>query len=115
MKYNGNIFGFLSSSGSIYNVQTQDSKCYLWKANVLAEDIGSGMVIKYSWNGDFYELRIKEIKPTYFTGDIFSEGEVWGNVYLWRYKNENDVLFKGDYVEDGISYNIFIELKPRGE
>jgi len=112
MKYSGNLFGFLSSSGSIYNVQTQDSKCYLWKANVVAESIANGMVIKYTWNGDVYELRIREIKPNYFTGDIFSEGEVWGGVYLWKYQKENEMLLRGDYNEDGIDYNVFVELRP---
>lgn len=85
MQYQGNLFGLLSSSGSIHNVQTQDLKCYLWKANVLAETVAKGIVINYSWNGNRYELRIKEMKSNYFTGDIFSEGEVWGNVYLWKY------------------------------
>jgi hypothetical protein len=112
MKYEGTLFGFSSSNGSIYNVLMEDKKCYLWKAQVDAEFIGKGMIIKYVWNGDFYDLKIKEVKENYFNGEIFSAGEVWGNVYLWKYQKGEEFLFKGDYIEDGVDSNVFLELRP---
>ena len=80
MKYLGSIFGFKSSFGSIYNVVMDDTKCYLWKANVVAEINEKMLTIVFNWNGDTFDLKLGLLKENYYTGKIFIDREDWGNI-----------------------------------
>lgn len=112
MKYTGTIIGLQSSLGSIYYVTVDDTRCYLWKANVIAEFNGKMLLVRFNWNGESYEMKMKEIKQNYYTGDIYWNNEIGGNSYFWLYKHNVDIILKGSFEEDKISYECFIELRP---
>lgn len=113
MKYTGTIVGFKSSLGSIYSIISEDSKCYAWKANVVAEFIGKILRVSFNWNGDFFELKLSLLKEDYYTGKILLAGDEFGKIYLWRYIKGNQIILKGDFVEDiAGNYDCFIELRP---
>lgn len=113
MKYTGNIIGFKSSFGSIYNVVTEDSKCYLWKATVAAELLGKMMTIVFNWNGEPFELKLSLLKVDYYTGKIFYKREEWGTVYLWKFSKGEDIILKGDFNEyDYGNTECYVELIP---
>ena len=116
MKYTGTIVGFKSSFGSIYNIVVDDTRCYAWKANVVAELNGKMLVISFNWNGDLFEVRLSLLKENYYTGKIFYNKENGGSVFLWSYIKNDSLILKGDFVEDDAgNYDCFIELKPLKE
>lgn len=112
MKYIGTIIGLRSTSGSIYNVVTDDTKCYVWKANVVAELNGNMLNIAFNWNGELYEMKLSLLKENYYTGKIYYNNEIGGNAFLWSYKQNEALLLKGDFEEDDAgNYDCFVELK----
>ena len=62
MKYSGTIVGFKLSYGSIYNIIIDDTKCYAWKANVIAEINENMITISFNWNGESYKIRLSQLK-----------------------------------------------------
>lgn len=113
MKYTGTILGFKSNFGSLYNITTDDSKCYAWKANVFAELNGKMLKISFNWNSELFDLSLSLLKENYFTGKIFLNREEFGNIFLWKYSQDKDIILKGDYVEDEAgNYDCFIVLRP---
>lgn len=117
MKYSGTIIGLKTSFGNIYNVVLDDTKCYLWKANVDAEISGKMLKIVFNWNGDSFDLTLTVLKENYYTGKISCAGEGCGNIFLWQYSKGDEIILKGDFNEDGAgNYDCFIELRPmKGE
>jgi len=112
MKYTGTIVGFLSKSGSIYNIINDDSQCYAWKANIVAEINGKMLAIAFNWNGEAYELKLTLLKEEYYTGKIFCNREDAGDCFLWSFAQQKALLLKGDFVEDDSgNYDCFIELR----
>ena len=107
------IFGFSSSKyGSIYNIITDNTRSYIWKANVIAELKDESILISFNWNDDLYELKLSMLKENYFTGKIYWEKEEYGNAFLWKYSRDNEILIKGDFVEDDSgNYECIIELR----
>ncbi len=113
MKYTGTIVGLRSSYGSIYNVVVDDSKCYLWKANVVAEINGKMLNIVFNWNGDYFEIKSSLLKSDYYTGKLFFNRVEGGEVFLWSFNKNGDLFLKGDFIEDDAgNYDCFIELNP---
>ena len=104
--------GLKSQVGSIYNVVTEDTKCYIWKANVIAEIEGKMLTIVFTWNGDPFNLKLSLIKSDYYDGKIFLGQEEWGRVYLWQYKKGDEIILKGDFDEFDYPSECFIELRP---
>lgn len=113
MKYTGILTGFKSSYGSIYNIINDDTRCYAWKANVVAELNDKMLKISFNWNGDTFDLSLTLLKENYYTGKIFLAGENFGQIYLWQYIKDKEIILKGDWIEDVAgNYDCFIELKP---
>jgi hypothetical protein len=114
-RYTGNILGFESSSGSIYNVSLDDTKCYIWRASVSAEIDIEKIKIAFNWNGDIYEITADIIKENYFSGKIMCNQVFSGSVFLWKYSNQKGVLLKGNYKEDERNFDCFIDLQKQNE
>ena len=116
MKYSGTIIGLKTSFGSIYNVVIDDTRCYLWKANVIGEFNGKMLKIVFNWNGDNFDLTLTVLKENYYTGKIFRGREDYGNIFLWMYSKGDQVILKGDFNESETgNYDCFIELRPLNE
>ena len=112
MEYTGTIIGMKSSFGSIYHVVVDDAKCYIWKANVIAGFTEKMFIIRFNWNGDYYEIKLGLLKENYYSGNVFWQNEICGNSYFWMFRRSEDIILKGDFKEDERSYDCFIELKP---
>jgi len=113
MKYSGSMVGFQSSYGSIYNIITDDTKCYALKANVTVIIIEKMMTIAFNWNGESYEIRLSELKENYYTGKVLFNKEPGGEAFFWRFNNNQSLLLKGDFIEDEAgNYTCFVELNP---
>lgn len=112
MKYSGTIVGFQSKYGSIYNIITDDPRCYTWKANIIAEIDDKMIKIVFNWNGESYEIKLTSIRRNYYTGNILCNREEGGTAFFWRFNNEEGLILKGDFIEDYAgNYDCFIELK----
>lgn len=113
MKYTGNIFGFKSSFGSIYNIVIDDTKCYAWRANIVASTENKILTLSFNWNGAFYELKLSLLKDNYYTGKIFYNQTLAGEAFLWSFKKDHSLLLKGDFIEDDAgTYDCIIDLRP---
>ncbi|HRH10393.1 MAG TPA: hypothetical protein PLU73_02715 [Bacteroidia bacterium] len=111
MKYKGNIFGFVSSDGSIYNILFEDKSTYAWRSTVYAKINNEKIQLIYNWNGDPYEVNLTEQKKDYFIGDILKSNKVCGKVYFWQYTSKLGIMLTGEYVEEGLKSDCFIELQ----
>lgn len=113
MKYSGTIIGLESDFGSIYNVVTYDKKCYIWKANVIAEFNGKMLTISFNWDGDSFDIKMTMLKENYYTGKIYRNHELAGSIFLWRFLNGDEMILRGDFEEDDAgTFNCFLELRP---
>ena len=110
MKYSGTIFGFVSSYGSIYNIITDDNNCYVWKGKVSGELKGKMLLLNFICDGRFYEIKATILKEHYYTGSILCDKENCGKIFLSEYRRGSDILFKGDFIEDEINYDCFLEM-----
>lgn len=112
MNYNGTIVGFQSRFGSIYRTIDLDKKCTSWTAQVNAVLNGKTLQITFPWFGDEFELVLIELKVNYYSGKLLLDGVEFGSSHLWMYKRNDDILLKGDYVEEiGGTFECFVELK----
>lgn len=114
MKYGGTIIGFRSNFGSVYNIPVDDTRCYIWKANIIAETSERLIKVLFNWNGETYEMRLSEVKENYYSGNIvYNRVEHGGSAFFWRYSNGENVILKGDFQEsDSDTYDCFVELRP---
>lgn len=114
MKYTGSIIGLKSSFGSIYHVSIDDTKCYLWKGNVIAEVNNKAIILSFNWNGGLYEIKLSLLKDNYYTGKIYIDRGLEGEAYFWCFQNSSgSLILKGDYNESYAgNYDCFIELRP---
>ena len=113
MKYSGSIIGLRSSFGSVYHVLVDDTRCYLWKGNVVADLSDKAIMLSFNWNGMLYELKLSLLKNNYYTGKIYIDREHYGEIYLWCFQSKTDLILKGDFIEfNAGNYECFIELKP---
>lgn len=111
-KFKGIIMGIASDEGSVYSILSEDYKCYIWRADVTAEETSTHFHINFTWHGNKYKIDLKKQRPDYYTGKVQINNQIEGNSYFWIFKKGDDeILMKGDYEEDGICFNSFVELK----
>ena len=112
MKYTGSILGFRPSNfNSIYTIITDD-KVYTWRANVVAEIADSLIKLSFNWNGDLFELQLRQLKDGYYDGKIIYNRTSGGSCYFWLYERKDGLILKGDFIEDDAgTYDCIIELR----
>ena len=113
MKYTGIIIAFRPKNfANVYNIVDSDSG-FLWKAAVVADKVGSGFIMRFNFNGDPYEVKLKSIKEGTYSGEIKWYDENGGKVYFDEFKKGKIILFKGEWDETEFPpYSCFIELSP---